>query len=173
MAARAVPPPILTARLALRPYEPEDAEEAHASLFSDPEVMRHVGGPLTPRQVSAQIERAIGWQDDLGHSFWPVFERETGLLVGEAGIVPINATGPGLEVGYAFARPAWGQGYATEVGEALLAEAFTTLRADEVVAHVREENAASRRVLEKLGFRPAGTATAWGSEQLRLVRAAH
>lgn len=50
-----------------------------------------------------------------------------------------------------------GQGYATAAGELLLEYAFDTLGLHKVVARVFEDNHASRRVIDKLGFGQEGT----------------
>ena len=62
-----------------------------------------------------------------------------------------------LTLGYALAPEAWGKGYATEATEAMIDAAFAMTPAVEINASVRVENAASRRVLEKVGLRHVGT----------------
>lgn len=62
-----------------------------------------------------------------------------------------------LALGYALAPEAWGKGFATEAAEAMLDAAFTMTAAVEIIANVRVENAASRRVLEKIGMTHVGT----------------
>jgi RimJ/RimL family protein N-acetyltransferase len=61
-----------------------------------------------------------------------------------------------VELGYAFARDAWGKGYATELAHGLLRFGFDTLKLDEIYGVVIPENTASRRVLEKIGMRNLG-----------------
>ena len=104
-----------------------------------------------------------------GFSFWPVIERESGHLIGEAGLFPLTPGGPDIALGYAFGAPYWGQGYATEASRAVLAEAFGPLGLERVVAITREANFGSRRVLGKLGFRIDGCRHVWGAEQLYFV----
>ncbi len=58
--------------------------------------------------------------------------------------------------GYCFARPAWGQGFATEAARLILDFGFETLGIHRVRAGCDSENAASLRVLEKLGMRREG-----------------
>ena len=55
-----------------------------------------------------------------------------------------------------YAPEAWGEGYATEATELLVAYGFDQLRFNKVVAHAFAFNAASRRVLEKVGFTEEG-----------------
>jgi ribosomal-protein-alanine N-acetyltransferase len=59
---------------------------------------------------------------------------------------------PNLELLYGIAESLWGQGYATEVAQAVMTYCFDSLHMPAVRASTDEANAASRRVLEKLGF---------------------
>ena len=58
---------------------------------------------------------------------------------------------------------AWGRGYATEAGLAALEYGLTEARLERVVGIAREANAASVRVLQKLGMRSLGLAVYWGT----------
>jgi RimJ/RimL family protein N-acetyltransferase len=62
-----------------------------------------------------------------------------------------------LTLGYVLAPECWGRGYASEAVEAMVNVGFSLTQAIEINASVRVENPASRRVLEKAGFRFAGT----------------
>jgi ribosomal-protein-alanine N-acetyltransferase len=158
--------PIITARLAMRPYEADDLAQLHDVLYGDPEAMALLGGARDLAGTRASIERSMLQQELGGYSFWPVFERETGLLVGEAGLFPLSPGGPDIALGYAFGRDYWGRGFATEAARSVLDEAFGPLDLGHVVAITREANAGSRNVLVKLGFRLDGCRHVWGAEQL-------
>jgi RimJ/RimL family protein N-acetyltransferase len=56
-----------------------------------------------------------------------------------------------------LAREYWGRGLATEAGRAFIQFGFDRLRLNRIVATVQVGNAASLRVLEKLGFTLIGT----------------
>jgi|SRR5215218_8639864 len=161
-----MPLPILTERLVLRPYEEGDLCQLHAVLYSDEAAMRLLGGPRDLAGTRAALERSMSQQELGGYSFWPVIERESGLLCGEAGLFPLAPDGPDVALGYAFGSAYWGRGYATEAARAVLAEAFDALGMERVVAITRETNYGSRRVLAKLGFREHGLRHVWGAEQL-------
>jgi RimJ/RimL family protein N-acetyltransferase len=164
-----MPLPILTERLVLRAYDMDDLDQLHAVLYSDDDAMRLLGGPRDLAGTRAALERSMNQHDHAGYSFWPVLERESGLLVGEAGLFPLAPDGPDIALGYAFGAAHWGKGYATEAARAVLVEAFGALGMDRVVAITREANLGSRRVLEKLGFRMEGVRHVWGAEQLFFV----
>lgn len=161
--------PILTERLVLRPYEPGDLDQLHGVLYSDIDAMRLLGGPRDTAGTRFALERSMTQHEITGFSFWPVIERESGLLVGEAGLFPLSPEGPDVALGYAFGSPWWGRGYATEASRGVIAEAFGPLGMDRLVAITREANLGSRHVLEKLGFRMDGVRHVWGAEQLFFI----
>jgi ribosomal-protein-alanine N-acetyltransferase len=156
-----------TARLRLRPFTAADQEAIHA-VYSDPQVMRYVGHGA--HRSMAETERALRVYADIlashGYSFLAVVERDGGGLVGDAGLNPLAGRGPDIELGYTVARAAWGRGYATEVGRALVEHAFATLGVPRVVAQVEPANSASRHVLEKLGMTAREQRVAYGRPHL-------
>jgi RimJ/RimL family protein N-acetyltransferase len=90
----------------------------------------------------------------------PVEERETDYSLVVPGEMP-----PGdIEIGYYLKRSAWGRGYATEASSRLLDFAFEEGGLLEVVATFDKRNLASRRVLEKAGFKDHGTMRCYGSD---------
>jgi RimJ/RimL family protein N-acetyltransferase len=157
---------MVLARLELRPFTARDAPVAHADVYGDPDVMRYVAeGPLPDEATTAMLVRTYAQRARINDwTFWAVIERSTGALIGDAGVWP---SGRGeAELGYTLARRAWGKGYATEATHAVVDLAFGAFGIDELIALVHPANAASIRVLSKLGFDPAGTRTAWGYEHL-------
>jgi RimJ/RimL family protein N-acetyltransferase len=75
-----------------------------------------------------------------------------------AGFVGLNAPHydapwvPAVEIGWRLTRAAWGQGLATEAAHAALDFGFTHLKLREIVAITVPANAASRRVMDRLGM---------------------
>ena len=161
--------PIFTERLAMRAYEPGDLHRLHEVLYGDPEAMALLGGARDLNGTRAAIERSIAQQEAGGFSFWPVFERESGLLIGEAGLFPLAPGGIDIALGYAFGKQYWGRGYASEAARAVIDEAFCVIGLQHLVAITREANIRSRNVLTKLGFRLDSVRHLWGAEQLYFV----
>jgi [ribosomal protein S5]-alanine N-acetyltransferase len=158
---------LTTERLHLRPFMLGDEAAIHA-VYADPEVMRYVGHGA--HRTSAETAAALRTYGDVlerhGYSFLAVVERSSGALVGDGGLHPLAGVGPDVELGYTLARRAWGRGYATELGRALVEYAFTVLRVPRVVAQVEPANAASRHVLAKLGMSEREMRTAYGRRHL-------
>jgi RimJ/RimL family protein N-acetyltransferase len=158
---------LTTARLRLRAFTTGDEERIHA-IYADPEVMRYVGHGA--HRTTTETARALrGYADALrerGYGFVAVIERSTGALIGDAGLHPLAGRGPDVELGYTLARAAWGRGYGTEIGHALVAHAFDTLDVPRVMAQVEPGNLASRHVLEKLGMTERGVRMTYGRPHL-------
>jgi RimJ/RimL family protein N-acetyltransferase len=71
-----------------------------------------------------------------------------------------------VEIGYRYRRCAWGRGIATEAATPLVQAALADPATTAIVACAQSGNAASLRVLEKLGLRRAGEVTLPGSAEL-------
>lgn len=129
-----------------------------ASLWGDPETMKYIGagGAWTREQIAERLQRAIRTQQEHGMTFWTIIEKDSGSIIGQGGLVPIEFDGPEIELGYRLGKEYWGKGYATEIARASAAYGFDTLGVDELVAVCYEENLPSRRVLIKAGFQEVG-----------------
>ncbi len=154
-------PEIETARLRLYPPRIEDLE-ARLAMDRDPEVMRFI--QPVPEDAEAQrseIRNRI--LQPPRSAYWHVEERVAPGFIGWCGVFPLQDSGL-MEIGYRFARRAWGRGLATEAATAALDHGFRKLELDLIVAVSHPDNAASHRVLHKIGLRAAGTARHYGRE---------
>jgi RimJ/RimL family protein N-acetyltransferase len=68
----------------------------------------------------------------------------------------LNAPAREYEIGWLVQRQYWGQGIATEAARAVLQYAFGSLNARRIVAFCHAQNAASERVMLKLGMQREG-----------------
>jgi RimJ/RimL family protein N-acetyltransferase len=154
---------LATDRLDLRPFGRTDVDEAFET-YGDPLVMRYVGHGVVgkPAGVERMLDEYIAHQIRHGFSVWAVIERTTGTLIGDAGL--FTRPDGDVELGYTLRHSAWGCGYATEAAGAWVQAAFGELGLDALVAQTDLPNTRSARVLEKLGFRSAGTRMAYGRE---------
>ena len=146
---------LCTDRLRLRRSSAGDAP-AISAYRSDPDVHRFQGWERTDVDaVRAEIEemqrRAPG--DPGGWVQITADELDSGALVGDVGIAPVDAEPGVISVGYTIDPAAQGRGYATEAVRALVDYAFEVLGADVVRMHASANNTASIRVAEKAGLR--------------------
>ena len=79
-----------------------------------------------------------------------------GRLIGNCGVRLAEAGAEVGDLGYEIAPATWGQGYAAEAAEAMMRFGFEELGLHRIWAHAVAENAASQRVMEKLGMRCEG-----------------
>jgi RimJ/RimL family protein N-acetyltransferase len=157
-------PPLHSERLELRRFSGADLGPLLVA-FGDPQVMRFIGAerkPLTGDGVKVLMRTADGHWADHGFGLLAVVDRSTGRVVGEAGLQLLEG-GPDVELGYTLSRAAWGRGYATEAASAVLRWAFVGLGLERVVAVADPANAASLRVLDKIGMRRLGRRDCYGA----------
>jgi ribosomal-protein-alanine N-acetyltransferase len=140
-----------TPRLTFRCWMAADRPLA-SSLWQDAEVMRYMGGPMTDAEVDARLSREIGTQERLGFQYWPMFLRETGAFAGCCGLKPFHDEAGVMEMGIHVARPFWGTRLGEEATRAVIAYAFSNLRARALTAAHHPENANSKALLRRLGF---------------------
>ncbi len=130
----------------------EEDLDAWADLHADFEVMRWLGRDraLDREESWRELSYLLGHWTLRGFGQWVLLEQATGELVGRAGLYRPEGW-PGLEVGWTLARRHWGNGFATEAGQASIDWAFAELGADRVISLIAPGNERSRRVAERLG----------------------
>lgn len=134
---------LTTQRLTLTAVSLADAPEVHAHLASEYEIIRHTGSwiwPAAPEFTASKCE--VGFSDTGG---WLVARAREQMI----GMIGLQDDG---DFGYMLTQPAWGQGYATEMGEAVIDHAAASPNWMQLKACVFDGNDASSRVLHKLGF---------------------
>jgi [ribosomal protein S5]-alanine N-acetyltransferase len=147
-----MPEILSTPRLLLRPFRLSDAAEAFG-WFGDAEVMRYssLGPDQGLAQTKARVQGYIEHQAHYGYSKWIVVERATSQPVGDSGLMTLPGSDE-IELGYRFRRTCWGRGLATEAALAWLQHAFGPLQLPAVIAFANRANAASVRVMQKVGM---------------------
>jgi [ribosomal protein S5]-alanine N-acetyltransferase len=140
---------IRTKRLILRRARMEDLDDVHAML-SHPAAMRYWATPEheTLDQSRAWLEgmvRSSAGEDDF------LIEHE-GRVIGKAGAWNLP------EVGFLLHPDHWGKGLAHEAMAAVIDHLFAEHDLDALTAEADPRNAASLRLLGKLGFVESGRA---------------
>ncbi len=146
--------PLRTDRLALRPHRPEDLEDLVA-FHGDPEVVRWTPWPVRDRAATAQTLRTKLTQGTPrpGEPMVLAIElRATRTVIGEVLLKWVGEADREGELGYALAREHQGQGYAAEAAAEVLRFGFDVLGLHRVSAVIIEQNDASVRLAQRLGF---------------------
>jgi RimJ/RimL family protein N-acetyltransferase len=148
--------PIETERLLLRPFETGDLD-AYQVIQSDESVARFLyNEPRTLDETRDFLDRKIATAALHAEGDWlsaAVVLRETGELVGDVALQWVSEQHRQGEIGFVSHPAHQGRGYATEAARPFLAFAFGPLGLHRVVGRTEARNAASARVLEKLGMR--------------------
>ncbi len=142
-----------TKRLTLRPGWPEDAAVIAQAIGHESVVTKLSRVPWPYGHDDAVQWLTMDRARDNVSCLIFAHEEATPRLVGNIGIHPVEG---GHEIGYWLTPDAWGRGYATEAGHAMLGIARYAMGLKRLVSGHFIDNPASGNVLRKLGFRPTG-----------------
>ncbi|HEY2948174.1 MAG TPA: GNAT family N-acetyltransferase [Micromonosporaceae bacterium] len=141
----------------LRPLGPDDADFLHA-LLTQPEVVATSVPPVAPDQaeIALRCRRA--------HMRWLAGERldlvivdaASGTSTGDIGLYYQEPQTGQAMIGYSMLRAWRGRGYTTRAARLLARWAFAEAGIARLIAGTNPDNAASQRVLERVGFRREG-----------------
>jgi RimJ/RimL family protein N-acetyltransferase len=150
--SRATSVSIETDRLRLRPLAIGDLD-AFVELHRDPRVTRYITAYATRGAAEARLREIESEWRERGHGIFAVRERESGEVLGRAGLKywpQFDET----EVGWVFRADAWGRGYAGEAARACIDWGFANLDAPYLTAMIHPDNEASLRLARRLGMQP-------------------
>ena len=155
--ARALNRPLRSARLALEPLTADHADELFEPLQA-PAIYQWIS---SERPASVEALRARWAQHETrrspdGASAWLnwIARDPAGACIGRSD-VEIDGD-VANNVGYVLVPSAWGRGYATEAVRVMLRFLRDGLAVTRFTASIDARNAASLRLVERLGFTPAG-----------------
>ena len=105
-----------------------------AVMNADTEVREHLGPPLTAGDAAASVRSFSRTLTATVSASGQL--RSSGDFIGFRGLDPVNVGLPftGVEAGWRLAPSAWGHGYASEAGLAVLEGGFVTVGLPEILA---------------------------------------
>lgn len=141
---------IETQRLLLRKLTLDDLDGLF-SILSDPQVSRYAGTgqPATFEETRKALLSIIAHWERHGFGRWGIVDSQSNQLIGYGGLRSLLET---PEVVYHFGSRHWGKGLATEMAHAALRYGFEEHRFNRIVAIAMPANAASIRVMQKIGM---------------------
>lgn len=132
---------ILTERLCLKEYD-KSCINYFYKLKSCPSVWTY--STFVPVQSMGEAEHLLNEQivsrEQNKGGFMPLYKRDNGQYIGEAGIISINRNANRCEIGYNLLPEFWNQGYATEIATKLVLHAINALKFERVEALVLSIN---------------------------------
>ena len=150
---------ILTERLRLSNWELSDLPDL-AQMNLNEEVMRYFPSTYGPEVSEEFLKNNRAYMEEKGFGWYKTALRDSGQFLGFVGIKEVRFEAhftPAIEIGWRMVPEAWGHGYATEGARACLHQAFTELKAPEVVSFTPTTNTPSEAVMKRLGMVQDGT----------------
>jgi ribosomal-protein-alanine N-acetyltransferase len=152
------PPPLTSARLLLRGYEPTDADAIFV-YASHEEVTRYMAW-----ERHRSLADTAGFLDGFiapsyathQHEYVLCLREQPQRAIGGMGIRLLSEQHQTYELGYVLSRDHWGQGLVPEAARLLIGHVFATLPAERIQATVFGENERSRRAALKMGLKLDG-----------------
>ena len=152
--------PLTTARLQLRLFDERDLDAVY-DIERRPEVARYLYWEARTRdEARAALDRRIqktSLDDDAAVLRLAVVRRDTGELIGDFSLALRSREDRQGEIGFMFHPDHQGQGYAAEAGRAVLELGFGTYDLHRIYGSCDARNAASARLMERLGMRLEAT----------------
>ncbi len=148
--------PLETDRLLLRPFYDDDLEALHEIERLDGTARYLYNVPLELDDTRALLERrkALTFVDEDHDGFvLAVVLKKTGTVIGHVTFAVKSREHHQGEIGYVLHPDHQGHGYATEAAATMLRLGFEELDLHRIVGRLDARNAASARVLERLGMR--------------------
>lgn len=141
-----------TDRLTIRPISTRDAAGLH-ECYGDPDAMRFWDS--RPSHDVAETRRWIP-RSTPHFAMWAVLTKEGKRFIGMVNFHRRHAGHRRLAIGYILSRKHWRRGYMHEALVPFIGHCFHALGSHRIEAEIEPENAASRALAEKLGFRAEG-----------------
>ena len=146
-----------TERLVLRMLSADDAEFI-LELLNQPSFLRYIGDKGVRNTEDAVRYIQTGPQasyERFGFGLYLVELKDSEVPIGMCGLLK-RETLPDVDVGFAFLPAYWSQGYAFEAAAAVMNYGRAALGLRRIVAITTLDNAASIKLLEKIGLRFEG-----------------
>jgi RimJ/RimL family protein N-acetyltransferase len=144
-----------TQRLILRDFGANDFDALYA-LEQLPETHYYERGIPTFEAVHDHLRYYQREALELPRLHFRLAVMQKNHMIGRVKLIRLNAETNEWEIGWAIHVAHWGQGYATEAARALLKFGFEDLDVHRIVAFCNANNAASYRVMEKIGMQRDG-----------------
>lgn len=153
------PPVLTTPRLTLRPFTEADAEPLF-ELAKNPNVTRFTlwdhHKSLADTVAFVRDYALLRYREGMAEPYAIALNSDVAKPIGAGGCFWASQPNRTMELGYWVAEPYWGRGIAVEACRAVVSYAFAAMQPERIQARVIVGNDASRRVLDKLGFRCEG-----------------
>lgn len=139
--------------LQLLKYKWEDFHD-YCSLVADDQVMKYITGKGMSKEQAREKFTSImqiNEENDL-LGYFKVIDYNAGLI-GDCKLVRYKYDCSALEIGCLLKQVFWKKGFGTRICESLLERIAEIAPDDDIIGVIDPDNIASRRLLEKFGFK--------------------
>jgi ribosomal-protein-alanine N-acetyltransferase len=150
---------INTERLVLRAFEYSDNNDMLHYWVSDPKIQSLYSEPVysTEGEVKELLHRYILSYQKANYYRWAVIEKKSDTCIGQIAIFLVDDKNHFCEIEYCIGSKFQRNGYCSEAVQAIINYAFHNVNIHKMQVCHKENNTASKRVIQKCGFTYEGT----------------
>ena len=150
---------IETDRLYLRPFKYSDDDHMLKYRISDPKIQSMILEPiyLTKEEVKELLDRYISAYKNEDYYRWVIVEKESSACIGQIAVFHIDDKNHWCEIEYCIGSEFQRKGYASEATTAVIDFGFESVNFHKIQVSHKENNTASKGVIQKCGFTYEGT----------------
>ena len=146
-------PTLSTERLILRETTTADLNDLY-KLRTNDKGLQYLDRPKeTYEEVEKKLKDILENTKKGDNILWTICFHNDPKMIGTAGFWNFDKKNHRVEIGYSLMPEYWNKGIMTEAVLPILHYAFDTMKVHSIAGNINPENAASRRILEKTGFR--------------------
>lgn len=150
---------IHTNRLLLRPFRYTDDDDMLKYWVSDPRIQLMYSEPVysTKREVKELLDKYISSYQKEDYYRWAIVEKSSDVCIGQLAIFLVDNKNHFCEIEYCIGSQFQRNGYCSEAVQAIIEYAFCSINVHKVQVCHKENNVASKGVIQKCGFTYEGT----------------
>lgn len=150
---------IETKRLVLRKFAYTDDDDMLKYWISDPLIQPMYCEPIytNKQEVSELLTKYISSYEKPDYYRWAIILKETKECVGQVAFFLVDNKNHFGELEYCIGSKFHNKGFATEVVNAVIQFGFKSINFHKIQICHKEDNIASKKVIEKCGFKYEGT----------------
>jgi len=150
---------IETSRLYLRPFKYNDDNDMLKYWISDPQIQSRLSEPIysTKEEVKELLTKYISSYEKDDYYRWVIVEKESFACIGQIAIFLVNTINHWGEIEYCIGSEFQKKGFATEATKAIIDFGFNHVCFHKIQVCHKENNAASKGLIQKCGFTYEGT----------------
>ncbi|MGF1686792.1 GNAT family N-acetyltransferase [Photobacterium japonica] len=155
-----ISPSIRTPRLYVRPWHEGDLPSLH-KIMSNQSVHTYTEeAPWTEDKARAVLDwfhsNKSGWKWKAGYFNCPLILTGCNTLIGRVGLNPYGDDDATAEIEWTICEEHWHQGYATEIGRAIVEYGFREGGFLSIIGFTATRNMSARQVMKKIGMEHIG-----------------